>query len=81
MYPFYHHSIAVALCLSFIVYPAAECLNWKTIHPEWLFCDDFESSDPLVTSGRYFEYDDNDGDFRVVDNVGVQGTRGMEVVW
>jgi len=32
-------------------------------------------------SGRYFEYGDNDGDFMVVDTVGVQGSRGMEVIW
>jgi hypothetical protein len=58
---------------------AGECDNWKTAHPEWIFCDDFESSGPLVAPGRYFEYDDNGGDFAVKDSAGFGNSRGMRV--
>ena len=34
---------------------AAECQDWKTRHPEWIFCDDFETTAALVGTGRYFE--------------------------
>ncbi len=60
---------------------AGECTNWRVLHPEWIFCDDFENSDPLVGPGRYFEYDDNVGDFTVVDGVGVRDSRGMRARW
>ncbi len=73
--------IACIIYLSFAAYPANECTDWQINHPEWIFCDDFESSDPLVSSGRYFEYGDNDGDFVLVDGVGVEESKGMKVVW
>lgn len=79
LYPY--QIIACIIYLSFAAYPANECTDWQTNHPEWIFCDDFESSDPLVTSGRYFEYGDNDGDFKLVDSIGVDESKGMEVVW
>ena len=55
--------------------------DWTTAHPEWIFCDDFESDAPMVGPGRYFEYDDNEGDFVVVDGVGFGDSRGMQVHW
>ena len=57
--------------------PSDECANWQTAHPEWIFCDDFEADGPLVATGRYFEYGDDDGDFVVRDSAGVGGSRGM----
>lgn len=60
---------------------AAECDNWKTKHPDWIFCDDFESSGAMVATGRYFEYDDNKGDFKPMASVGRQGSRGMRTLW
>jgi hypothetical protein len=59
----------------------SECDNWQSEHPEWIFCDDFESTDPLHGPGRYFEYDDNGGDFVPLDGLGLGGSRGMRVVW
>ena len=47
----------------------SECEDWKTKHPEWIFCDDFDVSTPLRREGRYFEYDDDEGDFTVVEGV------------
>ncbi len=60
---------------------ADECVDWQTAHPEWIFCDDFENTDPLEGEGRYFEYDDNDGDFIPMDGVGYEDSRGMRVLW
>ncbi|MHC4739603.1 MAG: PA14 domain-containing protein, partial [Planctomycetota bacterium] len=61
--------------------PTYECDNWQSLHPEWIFCDDFESTDPMVGTGRYFEYDDDSGDFVVVDGIGVDNSRAMRVIW
>jgi len=58
-----------------------ECADWKNAHPEWIFCDDFESVDPLVGPGRYFEVDDNNGDFVVADAVGLNESRGIRIRW
>jgi hypothetical protein len=58
-----------------------ECDNWQSAHPEWIFCDSFESNDPLVGNGRYFEHDDSGGEFILVDGVGFNNSRGMRVLW
>ncbi len=58
-----------------------ECANWQASHPDWLFCDDFESSGPLVADGRYFEYGDNGGDFVPLDSIGLNNSRGMRTRW
>ena len=58
-----------------------ECQNWQTLHPEWVFCDDFEDGTPLVRQGRYFEYDNNDGDFIILDGVGFNNSKGMRALW
>lgn len=60
---------------------SAECQNWQTSHPEWIFCDDFESTASLVGTGRYFEYDNNNGDFIVTNSVGLSGSRAMRALW
>jgi len=58
-----------------------ECDGWQTSHPEWIFCDDFESTAPLVGDGRYFEYGDNDGDCAVVGGLGQGGSRGLRAIF
>lgn len=77
-------TVAVVLAIIGLALPAAaqtECADWQTLHPEWLFCDDFEDGTPLVRDGRYFEHDDDGGDFIVVDGVGVAGSHGMRAIW
>jgi hypothetical protein len=62
----------------------SECQNWQTLHPEWIFCDDFVDGTPLVRSGRYFDYDDAGGRFTLASGVGTVGTdnsNGMKAVW
>lgn len=55
------------------------CENWREIHPEWIWCDDFE--DLRAISDRYFEYGDNGGDFIPMEGVGVGGSRGMRTIF
>lgn len=44
----------------------------------WIFCDDFESGD---VASRYFEFSEDDGDFRRVEGTAASGSHSMEVVW
>jgi len=61
--------------------PPAECTDWPSEHPEWIFCDDFESTAPLVGPRRWFEHDGDGGDFAVIDGAGRAGSRGLRGVW
>lgn len=40
-----------------------DCTNWQTAHPEWVWCDDFESDSAL--EGNYFEVTRMGGRFGV----------------
>ncbi len=71
-------TFAGALCVGL---EAGECDNWQVDHPEWIFCDDFESTDPMVQTGRYFEYGDNGGDFVVMDGLGLDSSRGVRTIF
>lgn len=44
-----------------------------------IFCDDFESTDPLTS--RYFEVNNNNGEFDQVNGVGRDGSRGVRGIW
>jgi hypothetical protein len=46
-----------------------ECLDWRANHPEWIFCDDFESDAPMKSPERYFEYGDDEGHFVPLDGL------------
>jgi len=59
----------------------AECDDWQTEHPDWIFCDDFEAGGALDSPGRYFEYVDNDGEFVPLAGAGVDASIGMRVRW
>jgi len=58
-----------------------ECDNWEILHPEWIFCDDFEVDSAFVRDGRYFEYNNNGGDFVPLEGIGVDGSKGMRVIF
>jgi hypothetical protein len=58
-----------------------ECDNWQTNHPDWIFCDDFETIDPLVATGRYFQYNSDEGDFAPSDGYGFDNSKGMRAIW
>ena len=77
-------SLIVPIAMVSLFLPAAgqnECDNWQTDHTDWIFCDDFEDTGALVKQGRYFEYDDNAGDFVPKAGIGLSGSRGMQVRW
>ncbi len=59
---------------------AAQALGCPdTLPGEWIFCEDFESGvDPAEV---FFEYNDDDGDFRVVSDQAASGEYAMEAVY
>lgn len=73
--------LAAALAFALPARAASECDSWQTRNPEWIFCDDFETGGALVAPGRYFEHDDNKGDFKAMAGVGIRGGTGMRALW
>lgn len=73
--------VGVSVTFEFQVSAENNCLcdNWRIEHPDWIWCDDFELNTPL--SERYFEYQDDEGDFIPLDGVGVGGSRGMRALF
>jgi hypothetical protein len=57
----------------------AQCPGGASPLPSVIWCDDFDDGTPL--RDKYFEYDDDAGDFVPVPGVGVDGSVGMRVVW
>jgi len=51
-----------------------ECANWQTNHPDWLWCDDFESDASL--SDNYFDVNRAGGRFGVVSTSGAFSGNG-----
>lgn len=64
------------LCFPFsLIAKAGECpSNWKTLHSEWLWCDDFETD----KTASYFE---RTGPFKRAAGVGLNGSYGMQSTW
>jgi hypothetical protein len=75
---FKHAVSVVMLCLFGLVALnsfAQECpSNWKTLHPEWIWCDDFETN----KTASYFE---STGPFNRTAGVGFNGSYGMQSTW
>ena len=55
------------------------CFTCNDLAEGIIFCDDFESDRPI--KDRYFEYDDDEGDFVRIKNAGRNGSAGMRVIW
>jgi hypothetical protein len=73
---------AAVLLAAFPVHARAQApLENPAEHPEWIFCDDFESTGPLVGWKRYFEHNDHGGKFVPMEGVGLNGSRGMRARW
>lgn len=54
-------------------YSASECVDWQAQHPDWLWCDDFESTSNLAA-----KYEDvSTTGFAVADGDGLDGSRGL----
>lgn len=67
---------ACCLCLQLApILGAAECPpDWKASHPEWIWCDDFETD----RTAAYFE---KTGSFNRLVGVGYRGSYGMQSTW
>lgn len=57
----------------------SQCFNCQNAPKGTIWCDDFEDATPL--NQKYFEYNDNQGDFIKMDQVGRDHSRGMRVRW
>lgn len=82
------HPIHLAMPVRYVIRSGALCLlllslnsiadecpaNWKSLHPEWIWCDDFET-DKL---GSYFE---STAPFNRTAGVGLNGSYGMQSTW
>jgi len=55
------------------------CFTCDIVPEGTIFCDDFESEASI--RDRYFEYDDNGGDFIRLSNVGRDSSAGMRAIW
>jgi hypothetical protein len=54
---------------------AGECpSNWKTLHPEWIWCDDFDTD-------KTTSYFDRSAQFKRAAGVGLNGSYGMQATW
>jgi hypothetical protein len=58
---------------------ALECTDWQTKHPEWLWCDDFESDDTLERD--YFDVQRVNGRFGVVEDAAFGGVGSLRSVY
>jgi len=67
------------ILLLMIPFVYAECDNWETEHPEWIWCDDFDDS--ISLNDKYFEYDDNDGDFVKTTDESISAPNSMQVIF
>jgi hypothetical protein len=70
--------LLAACCLAFLASPysrADECpANWKTLRPEWIWCDDFETD-------KVAGYFDRTGPFLRTAGAGLNGSYGMRATW
>jgi hypothetical protein len=71
----------VSILLGFTAGHAVEpfCPNGSAPDPHVIWCDDFD--DGISPSQKYFEYDNNNGDFVPVPGQGVNGSVAMQVKW
>lgn len=66
--------------LLYIIIPVSQPCSFCQYAPDTIvFCDDFESDQPV--SERYFGYNDDDGEFIRMKGVGRNGSAGMRVKW
>jgi hypothetical protein len=73
--------LSILMIGQFTIVLTGESENWQVKHPEWIFCDDFEDTTALVKPSRYFEYNNNRGDFANVKGAGIDGSYGMRTIW
>jgi len=55
---------------------SAECTNWQQQHPDWIWCDDFESDAAIEQD--YFDVDRQGGRFGVVNTTAFGGKSSLK---
>lgn len=58
---------------------AVECTNWQSLHPEWLWCDDFENDNSL--EANYFEVVRSNSDFGVTQEAFFDGQGSLKATF
>lgn len=71
-------SFLFSICLPFVLM-GQPCFTCDNAPEGTIFCDDFESGEPL--EDRYFEYGAGDGKFVPLDGVGRDSSVGMRAQW
>ncbi len=71
--------IALIFTFIFSIKASAQCFTCPMAPAGTLWCDDFEDTIPLTQ--KYFEYDNDNGDFIRIDGVGRGGGRAMRVLF
>jgi hypothetical protein len=56
-----------------------ECQNWQSLHPDWIWCDDFENDAALETN--YFQVDRAGGRFGVTNEAAFAGSRALKATY
>lgn len=56
-----------------------DCVDWQQRHPEWIWCDDFESDSALSTN--YFDVNRSTGQFGVSSESPFGGSGGLKAVY
>ena len=67
------------LSFSFLSSIGQSCFSCKNAPASTIFCDDFESDEPILN--RYFEYNDDNGRFIRMRGVGRDSSYGMRMLW
>jgi PKD repeat protein len=55
---------------------AEECIDWQLLHPEWIWCDDFESDSAL--EANYFEVNRAGGRLAVSGDAAFAGSQALK---
>jgi len=58
---------------------AVECVDWETLHPDWVWCDDFEDDSLLETN--YFEVVRAGGRFGVASDIVFDGSSSLKATY
>lgn len=58
---------------------AVECNSWQTVHPEWIWCDDFENDNLL--ENNYFEVKRAKGNFGVTQENAFDGKGSLKATY
>src|SRR4030095_8934255 len=59
--------------------PALSASESLCSDPQVIWCDDFEDSTPITS--KYFDYNNDQGDFVRVVGKGYNGSSAMQVIW